>query len=181
MNVEERAKKIRLLVLDVDGVLTDGGLYYDGSGQVSKRFHVQDGLGIRLAQRAGIEVAIITGLDSVAVATRAKDLRISQYYAGIKDKIPVLKKICAELKIGLEQTAYVGDDWVDAGVMYMVGLSVAVANAGEKIKSVACMQTKKKGGNGAVREVIEFILQSKGQLDEIWQSFVQVGENLCVK
>ena len=169
MNVEERAKKIRLLVLDVDGVLTDGGLYYDGSGQVSKRFHVQDGLGIRLAQRAGIEVAIITGLDSVAVATRAKDLRISQYYAGIKDKISVLKKICAELKIGLEQTAYVGDDWVDAGVMYMLE---------KKLNPLPVCKLKKKAVTERCVKLLNSFCNQRGSLTKFGSRSCK-SERIC--
>ncbi len=180
MNVETRAKNVRLLVLDVDGVLTDGGLYYDHAGQVSKRFDVQDGLGIRLARQAGIEVAVITGLDAIAVETRIRGLGITQYYAGIKNKLPVLQRICASLGVELRQTAYVGDDWVDAGPMSRVGFPVAVANARPHVSSLACFQTERAGGRGAVREIIEYILTAQGRLEELWTAFLEPGESsLC--
>lgn len=176
MNAESRARAVRLLVLDVDGVLTDGGLYYDHAGQVSKRFDVQDGLGIRLAQQAGLEVAVITGLDAEAVRSRVRGLGITHYYAGIKEKLPVLEKICAELGIGFEQVAYVGDDWVDAGPMSRVGFPVAVANARPHILSLACLRTDRLGGRGAVREVIEYILAAQGSLEKLWATFLETGE-----
>lgn len=178
MDAESRARAVRLLVLDVDGVLTDGGLYYDHAGQVSKRFDVQDGLGIRLAQQAGIEVAVITGLDSEAVSSRIRRLGIIHYHAGIKNKFPVLQAICAKTGISLEQTAYIGDDWVDAEPMSRVGFPVAVANARPHILSLACLRTGRSGGRGAVREGIEYILAAQGSLERLWASFLETGERV---
>ena len=129
MNARERAARIKLLVLDVDGVLTDGGLYYGPEGMALKRFDVQDGLGIKLAQAAGLVVAVISGLDSPAVAARMRELGVDDYHAGHRDKIPLLEDICARHGLGLEQAAFLGDDWVDAGALSRVGLPMAVANA----------------------------------------------------
>ena len=167
MLAEELAKGIKLLVLDVDGVLTDGGLYYDKTGQVMKRFHVQDGLGIKLAQAAGLEIAVISGLDSPAVEKRIRELGISDYYPGFNDKLPRLEEL--KLKKGIEyrQMAFLGDDWVDARPMQLVGLPMAVANARPEIKGLARWISTATGGNGAVREAIDFLLTC------------QAGRNSC--
>ncbi|BBD07569.1 KdsC family phosphatase [Desulfovibrio ferrophilus] len=173
MNVKdkEQAAKIRLLVLDVDGVLTDGGLYYDHQGNISKRFNVQDGLGIKLAQAAGLEVAVITGLDSPAVETRVRELGITEYHAGHLAKIPLLEGICERLKLDLSEVAYLGDDWVDAGPMRAVGLPMAVANAQSEILVMADFITEAHGGQGAVREAIRHILEARGDLDALWEEW----------
>ncbi|WP_461209486.1 KdsC family phosphatase [Desulfocurvus sp. DL9XJH121] len=164
----EQAARVRLLVLDVDGVLTDGGLYYDHQGNVSKRFNVQDGLGIKLAQAAGLHVAVISGLDSPAVASRVRELGIEEYHAGHTAKIDVLKGICERLKLGLDEVAFLGDDWVDAGVMSLVGLPMAVANAQPEILVLADVITELAGGQGAVREAVRYILDARGDLDAQW-------------
>jgi len=161
------ASDIRLLVLDVDGVLTDGGLYYDLQNQVMKRFDVQDGLGIRIAQQAGIRVAVITGLDSPAVACRIRDLGITDYYAGFLDKRSCLEELKEKYGLQWEQMAYLGDDWVDLSVMDMVGLSLAVANAQPEIKNIASYVTTAKGGQGAVREVIRHLLMAQGKYEAV--------------
>lgn len=173
MNVKDRgqAAKIRLLVLDVDGVLTDGGLYYDHQGNVSKRFNVQDGLGIKLAQAAGLDIAVITGLDHPAVESRVRELGISEYHAGHLAKIPLLTDICRRLNLDLSQVAYLGDDWVDAGPMRAVGLPMAVANAQSEILVMADFITEAKGGDGAVREAIRHILEARGDLDALWEEW----------
>ncbi|MDL2316110.1 HAD hydrolase family protein [Desulfovibrio sp. OttesenSCG-928-A18] len=163
----QAAVDIRMLVLDVDGVLTDGGLYYDLQNQVMKRFDVQDGLGIKIAQRAGIGIAVITGLDSPAVAARVRDLGISDYYAGFLDKRACLEEIRARHNLQWEQMAYLGDDWVDLSVMDMVGLPMAVANAQPEVKNIANYITTAKGGQGAVREVIRHLLMAQGKYDAV--------------
>lgn len=168
LKASERAARVRLLVLDVDGVLTDGGLYYDSQGRVSKRFNVQDGLGIKLAQAAGLHVAVITGLSSPAVEARVRELGIEEYHAGHLAKVPLLKGICERLGVTLEQTAYLGDDWVDAGPMRAVGLPMAVANAQPEILVLAEVITELPGGGGAVREAIRYILEARGDLDALW-------------
>ena len=161
------ASDIRLLVLDVDGVLTDGGLYYDLQNQVMKRFDVQDGLGIKIAQKAGINVAVITGLDSPAVASRVKDLGITDYYAGYLDKRACLEELKNRYQLEWEQMAYLGDDWVDLSVMDMVGLPLAVANAQPEVKNIANYVTTAKGGQGAVREVIRHLLMAQGKYEAV--------------
>ncbi|MDY7000495.1 MAG: phenylphosphate carboxylase subunit delta [Thermodesulfobacteriota bacterium] len=171
MNAESLAKNIRVLVLDVDGVLTDGGLHYDSEGKISKRFNVQDGLGIKLAQAAGLEIAVISGLDSKAVESRVRELEIEPYYAGRLEKIPLLDEIRAAKGLEYSHLAYMGDDWVDAGPMRVVGLPMTVADAQPEIKDMAVWVSKAQGGHGAVREAINFILKAQGKLDKLWREW----------
>ncbi len=163
----QAATDIRLLVLDVDGVLTDGGLYYDLQNQVMKRFDVQDGLGIKIAQTVGIVVAVITGLVSSCVAARVSDLGICDYYAGFLDKRVCLEEIRQKYQLEWQQVAYLGDDWVDLSVMQMVGLPLAVANAQPEVKNIASYITTAQGGQGAVREVIRHLLMAQGKYDAV--------------
>ena len=164
-------RRVKLLILDVDGVLTDGGLYYDHEGRVSKRFNVQDGLGIKIAQRSGLEVAVITGLNHKAVETRVRELGIAEYHAGHVDKVPLMEQIRGRLGIETNQIAYLGDDWVDAGVMGAVGLPMAVANAQPEILTLAKWISTKPGGHGAVREAIMFLLRCRGDFDAAWEKW----------
>ncbi|MBE1426436.1 3-deoxy-D-manno-octulosonate 8-phosphate phosphatase (KDO 8-P phosphatase) [Desulfomicrobium macestii] len=173
MNAELLARDVRLIILDVDGVLTDGGLYYDESGCVMKRFNVQDGLAIKMAPQVGIEFAVITGLDSPAVRRRVTELGISHYYPGHHRKAPILRRISEETGIPLAQMAYVGDDWVDAAPMSLVGLPIAVPNARPEILKLAAWTTRSMGGQGAVREAIDFILRAQGKLEALWQDWVR--------
>ncbi len=163
----ETAASVRMLVLDVDGVLTDGGLYYDLQNQVMKRFDVQDGFGIRMAIKAGIGVSVITGLDSAAVSNRVKDLGIQDYYAGFQDKRQCLEEIRKKYNFEWSNMAYLGDDWIDLSVMHMVGLPMAVANAQPEVKAIAKYVTSARGGQGAVREVIRHLLMAHGKYDEV--------------
>ena len=164
----QAARKIRILITDVDGVLTDGGLYYDGAGNIMKRFNVQDGLGIRTAQAAGLEIAVMTGLNSKAVESRVRELQIAEYFAGFKEKDKLLNDLAERRGIALHEMAYLGDDWVDAGPMRIVGLPIAVANAQPEIKRRAAFITNAKGGDGALRETIRFILRAQGILSAQW-------------
>ena len=164
MTAADRAKKIKLLVLDVDGVLTDGGLYYDSQGRVMKRFNVQDGLGIKVAQAWGLEVAVITGLNHNAVEARVRELGIEEYHAGNVEKVPLIETMRQKKGLTYEEIAYLGDDWVDAGVMRLVGLPLAVANAKPEVLALAAWVSRRQGGHGAVREAVSFILEAKGQL-----------------
>jgi 3-deoxy-D-manno-octulosonate 8-phosphate phosphatase (KDO 8-P phosphatase) len=173
MNAEQLARDVKLVVLDVDGVLTDGGLYYDQSGCIVKRFHVQDGLGIKMAAQAGLEFAVITGLDSPAVRRRVTELGIGHYHPGHHRKAPILRSIAEKTGISPQQMAYVGDDWVDAAPMSMVGLPLAVANARPEILKLAVWTTRANGGQGAVREAIDFILRAQGKLDLLWQDWLR--------
>ena len=164
-------RDVKLLVLDVDGVLTDGGLTYDHEGNVSKRFHVQDGLGIKIAQSLGLGIAVITGLKHGAVEKRVRELGIEEYHAGHVDKVPLLEGIRGRLGCERAQIAYLGDDWVDAGVMRAVGLPMAVANAQPEILRLAKWVSRMQGGQGAVREAIMFLLRCRGQFDAAWEKW----------
>ena len=133
-----------------------------------KRFHVQDGLGIKLAQAAGLAVAVISGLDSPAVAARVKDLGIEDYSGGHLAKIARVEGLCAKYGLGMEQVAFLGDDWVDAGPLSRVGLPMAVANAQPEILARAAWVSTRPGGQGAVREAVRFLLEAQGKLDGLW-------------
>jgi len=173
MQAEYLAGQVKLIILDVDGVLTDGGLYYDRTGQSMKRFHVQDGLGIKMAASTGLQFAVITGLDSPAVAQRVTELGITHYFPGYLRKMPILHDLVTTTGIALEEMAYVGDDWVDATPMSKVGFPVAVANARPEILQLAAWVTTAMGGQGAVRETIDFILRAQGTFEDLWQNWLQ--------
>lgn len=159
------ASAVGLLVLDVDGVLTDGGVYYNPDGCISKRFNVQDGLGIAILRRLGLRVGVITGMAVSCVEARLNDMGIVDYYGGQLNKIAAYEDM--RLKYGLEysQIAYVGDDWIDIPVMRLSGFPITTANAQPEVKPFAKYVTENRGGDGAVREVARLILHSKGQLE----------------
>jgi 3-deoxy-D-manno-octulosonate 8-phosphate phosphatase (KDO 8-P phosphatase) len=171
VTAEQRARNVALLILDVDGVLTDGGLYYDHQGRVSKRFHVQDGLGIKMGQSVGLEFAVITGLNSPAVAARAQELGIIEYHPGHTRKVPIIHDILARKNLELDQVAYLGDDWVDASALALVGLPMAVANAQPEIKELAIWISTLPGGHGAAREAIRFILSAQDKYATLWRQW----------
>jgi 3-deoxy-D-manno-octulosonate 8-phosphate phosphatase (KDO 8-P phosphatase) len=149
-------------------VLTDGGLYYGPEGQMAKRFQVQDGLGIKLAQAAGLHIAVISGLDSPAVAKRMEELGVTDYHAGHIAKLDLVRGVCQRAGCTLEEAAFLGDDWVDAGPLRAVGLPMAVSNAQPEILQMAAWVSQRPGGQGAVREAIRFILEARGLLDGLW-------------
>lgn len=157
----ESASKIRLLLLDVDGILTDGKLYFSNSGEESKAFHSLDGHGIKMLMHSGIAVGIITGRESNIVAKRAADLGIKILYQGREDKIAVLKEICNNIEIKTEAIAYAGDDLPDLPVLKTVGLSFSVPGAHYQIKESVHVITARGGGEGAVREITDFILSAQ--------------------
>jgi len=171
-----RAKAIRLLLLDVDGVLTDGRLYYGNNGEELKAFNIQDGLGIKLLQRNNVQVGIITGRSSELVARRASELGIKLIVQGREDKLTALEEtldaVSEESRLQMEQIAFLGDDLPDVAVIRRVGLGVAVANAREFVVENAHCQTTAKGGHGAVRELAEMILQAQGKLDSTLSSYL---------
>ena len=160
--VLERARRIRLLVLDVDGVLTDGRLYISAAGEELKVFHVRDGSGLVAAQRAGIAVAIISGRDSPAVTRRAAELGIRHVRQGVSDKGAELDRLLAELGVAAEQVACVGDDTPDLPMLRRAGLAVAVADAHPALREAAHWTTPSNGGLGAVREVCDLLLSTRG-------------------
>lgn len=171
-DVWQRACRIRLLILDVDGVLTDGSLYFGPREEVLKVFHVRDGHGIKMAQRGGLEVAFLSGRRSDPAFLRAKELGVTRYFEGLRNKLPVLEELCRTLNLAPEQVAAVGDELVDLPLFHRVGLAVAVADAGPEVKAAAHWVTVNPGGRGAVREVTDLILQATGAWEEllaIWQ------------
>jgi 3-deoxy-D-manno-octulosonate 8-phosphate phosphatase (KDO 8-P phosphatase) len=166
--VKAMAGNIKMLILDVDGVLTDGSIILDNDGNEYKSFNVRDGHGIKMLIRAGIHVAIITGRHSKVVERRAQELGITEVFQKCHDKRTAYKKLMEQYNLEDPEVAYVGDDIVDAPIMALVGLPVAVADATEDTKGYALFVTESRGGRGAVREVTDFILKAKG----IWQGMV---------
>jgi len=166
-NINEKLKKIKLLILDVDGVMTDGGIIMDSEGRELKKFNVRDGHGIKILQRYGINVAILTGRQSKVVEYRAKDLEIKDVYQGALNKKEVFEKILKKHKLKARETAFMGDDIVDIPVLKRVGFSAAVADAMDVVKKPVDYITKNRGGKGAVREVCEMILKAQGIWPEI--------------
>lgn len=169
--VINKAKAIKLLILDVDGVLTDGRIYLNDQGMQQLAFHIQDGLGIKLLQKTGVQVAIITGRQSQVVALRAQMLGIKYLYQGNVDKRAAYSELRAQLQLTNAEIAYVGDDLPDLPLLQQVGLSIAVLNARDIIKAHVNMITQAAGGNGAVREVCEFIMQAQGTWERAVYAF----------
>lgn len=153
---------IKLLALDVDGTLTDGGVYIDGSGGEFKRFDIQDGYGLVQLMDIGVKIVFISGRYSAATQMRAENLRITRCVNGSKEKLSDLQAMCLEWEILPEEVAFVGDDMPDAACIEWVGLGIAVANARQEIKELADWQTSSSGGRGAVRECVEHILKING-------------------
>lgn len=172
--LRERAANIRMLVLDVDGVLTDGKLYFDHAGNESKAFNARDGLGMKALLRCGIEIAVITGRKCKAVTHRMNQLGIKHVYQGQLKKLDALLELLELTGLDAEQVCFAGDDWIDLPVLSRVGLAVSVANGEERVKQQAHWITSNKGGDGAVREICNLILnaQEKEQsiVDEILAS-----------
>ena len=164
----EIAKNIKCLILDVDGVLTDGGIILDNEGNEFKAFHVRDGHGIKMLMRAGIHVAIITGRHSKIVERRAHELGVTEVFQMCFDKRVAYRHIAEKYSLNNNEIAYVGDDIVDIPLLKRAGFSVVVADADNEVKTLAMMITKMKGGRGAVREVCDFILKAKG----LWQDII---------
>ena len=159
----EKAQKVRLLLLDVDGVLTDGRIIYDSRGRDMKFFDVHDGMGVHLLKKAGIPAILITAKGSKAIKPRAKDMQVDAIYENVSPKSIVLEKILKRYKVSNEELCFVGDDLVDLCLMKRVGFAVAVANAAAEVKKAASYVTLRQGGRGAVREVSELILKAQGK------------------
>jgi len=166
-----KIRAVRLLMLDVDGVLTDGRIIMNDQGCESKHFDVRDGHGVKLLNRYGVGVALITGRRSSVVEHRAKDLGIEEVYQGVWNKVEVFEKILLKLNLYPEQTAFVGDDIVDIPVMRRVGFAVAVFDADEDTKRIAHYVTEKCGGRGAVREVCDLILKVQDHWQDVAKTY----------
>ena len=169
--VVKAAQKIKMVLLDVDGVLTDGRLYYGNSGEELKAFNIQDGLGIKLLQKGGIDVGIITGRTSELLKRRTDELNIQLLVQGREDKLTALNEILVDSTINLEEIAFVGDDLPDLAVIRRVGLGITPANGNHIVASQALWQTQKGGGNGAVREVAELILSAQNKLNALLEPY----------
>ncbi len=169
MKLEQRSRSIELILSDVDGVLTDGGIVFDNQGIETKQFHIRDGMGIKLWQRAGYKFGLVTGRSSHIVKIRAAELGIDLVRQSAEEKLPAAQQIARELGLSLEQVCYIGDDLPDLPAIKAVGLSVAVADAAAEIRAAAHITTTLGGGRGAVREAVEMILKHQGR----WENLVQ--------
>jgi len=167
-HLREQARKIKLLALDVDGIMTDGGLTFGDDGQEYKRFHARDGLGLRYLRESGIDLALITGRTSDVVTRRASELKAVRVYQGRHEKLPAFENLCSELGLTPTQIAYMGDDIIDLPILVRCGLAITVADAHEFVKPHAHWISSKTGGNGAVREACELIMHSQGTLQHIY-------------
>ena len=174
--MDEKLKCIRLLILDVDGVLTDGGILINGNGEESKRFHVRDGYGLKLLQRVGISIVLLSGRPSTATSLRAAELGIEEVHQGIHDKLSFYENLLEEKGLKDEQVAFMGDDWIDVPLLLRTGVSATVADAVEEAKDAADYVTERKGGEGAVREFIELILRKQDGWNEIRKSLGLAGK-----
>jgi 3-deoxy-D-manno-octulosonate 8-phosphate phosphatase (KDO 8-P phosphatase) len=163
----EKAKKIKLLILDVDGVLTDGKIIYDSKGRDLKNFCVHDGLGVWLLKKAGIPTVILTAKSSKTIKLRAQDMQIEEIFEDVERKGGILDRILRKYKVNTEEICFVGDDLVDLSIMKRIGLPIAVKNACKEIKDISFYITEAEGGKGAVREVCEIILKAKGKWEEL--------------
>jgi len=173
--IASRAARVKLLLMDVDGVLTDGRFYYlpgvDGLMLETKGFDSQDGIGLQWARSMGIDTGVISGRDSPAVTTRASQCGMKYVYQGRLEKTPVYEEILAAAGVGDQQVGYIGDDLTDAPLLARVGLSAAPANAREEVKRMVHLVTSASGGRGAVREVVEVVLRAQGRWEEILRKY----------
>ncbi|MBM7118979.1 KdsC family phosphatase [Archangium primigenium] len=165
----ERARRVRVLVFDVDGVLTDGGLYYGDGGELMKRFDVKDGHGLVMARHAGLRTAILTARSSSIVETRGRELGVSVIFQGRKDKTAGFRELLTQLAVAPEECAYMGDDINDLGPLGLAGLSACPADAASEVRQEVHYIARNRGGQGAARELVELCLRATGQ----WEATVQ--------
>ncbi|MBM9536780.1 KdsC family phosphatase [Desulfobulbus alkaliphilus] len=166
-----RGRQVQLLLLDVDGVLTDGSITYLTGGGETKSFNTQDGLGIKMLQESGVAVGIITARSSEAVERRARDLGLRHVYQGQKDKLAIYEAILKESELRPLQTAYMGDDWIDLPILNRVGFAAAPANAVPEVRQRTHYTTERSGGRGAVREICDLLLEARGDLVKMLARF----------
>lgn len=159
--IQDRARKVRLLCVDVDGVLTDAGMYYGPDGEVLKKFNTRDGMGLARVREVGVSVAIISGEDSAIIHARAAKLKIDDVFCNAADKRAALDQLCAKHGLALDEVAFVGDDLNDLSALECVGLACAVADAAEPVLAAAHYIAQRRGGDGAVREVCELLIKAK--------------------
>lgn len=169
----ERAARVRLLALDVDGVLTDNRLYFDNAGNELKAFNTSDGLGLKAVQAAGVELALITGRTSSIVANRAASLGIRHVFQGRDDKLSAWRQLLQTTGVEEADTAYAGDDWIDLPILARAGLAVSVPNGDAAVRERAHWVTPRAGGEGAVRDLCNLILTAKGRLDDLIAGYLR--------
>lgn len=169
-----KAKNLKLFLLDVDGVLTDGTITYTHEGNEIKSFQTRDGLGIRLLMESGVEVGLITARESEAVNRRVQDLKIKYVFQKAKNKLEIFDKLLKELGLNPSEVGYMGDDWLDLPLLVRVGFAATVADAVPEVLQAAHYVTKRKGGRGAVREVCDLILEAKDVKSELLKKYIQV-------
>ena len=162
--------QIRLLVCDVDGVLTDGGYLYGPGGVEVKRFHTRDGMGMKLAMRNGLEIAILSARTGEATERRMAELGVEHVILGSSDKARDLRRLCTASHVEPDQTAYIGDDLMDLAAMHRTGYPIAVADAADELRDMAAFITERRGGHGAVREAIEHLMKASGRWDRVIES-----------
>lgn len=166
-DVLARAARIRLIGFDVDGTLTDGGLQFDADGREHKRFHVQDGLGLVLLRHAGIEVALVSARHSEVTLARGRELKVARLHIGERGKLDCMRGIAADMGIGMDEAAFMGDDLPDLAVMRAVGLAIAPANAHPWVLPAAHWTTPQRGGDGAARDACDLLLHAQGKVDAL--------------
>ena len=166
-DLERKARKVRLVLMDVDGVMTDGSILFFGDSTELKVFHVLDGIGIRLAQRAGLEIGVITGRRSEAVERRCRELGITELHQGDWRKLPIFEKILERRGLDAEEVCFIGDDLVDLPILRRVGLAVTVPAARSEVMEAADAVTDLPGGRGAVRDALEAVLKAQGRWEEL--------------
>jgi 3-deoxy-D-manno-octulosonate 8-phosphate phosphatase (KDO 8-P phosphatase) len=171
MSLIETCSKIELILSDVDGVMTDGGIYVQDNDEQIIKFHIRDGMGVRLWREAGKRFGIVTGRKLESVKKRAADLWMDIVQLGVDDKLPEVDRLAAEFKITREQVCYIGDDLLDLATIRAVGFGVAVADAAEDVRSAAKYTTSVRGGQGAAREVVELILKNTGRWDDVLKRY----------
>jgi len=176
LSATERARRVKLMIFDVDGVLTDGGLMFTAEGDTMKSFNSMDGHGAKLLREAGIETAIITGRKSGIVAVRAKELKITHLYQGVENKPEAFADLLKQTGMTPEECGYMGDDWVDLGVMLKVGFAAAPANSHPEVIARAHWVSEARGGHGAVREVCDTLLRAQNKYDALLAAACSGGQ-----
>lgn len=168
----QKAKKIKLLLLDVDGVLTNGSITYTHQGEEIKSFHCRDGFGINLLRKAGVEVGLITARKSESLLRRAKDLSLTHVYQGVRNKVECFSLVLEKLNLQPAETAYMGDDWLDLSLLTRVGLAAAVADCAPELKGVVHFVSSHTGGTGAVRELCDLLIEAKGMRQTLLSEYL---------
>jgi len=163
----KKARRVKAIVTDVDGVLTDGGIIYGPGGMELKKFHIQDGMGVKLARKAGLLVFIVSGRSSAALVKRARELGVDRLWQGATDKNRVFDIIIGKYGLSPSDICCIGDDFLDLPILARAGLGVAVPNAAPDVKRSVSLVTKKRGGEGALRELVELVLKAKGVWDKV--------------